>query len=176
MSSALSGRKTAPGEARKGWGKASLCPEMICFSKFSPGCGQGTPMGRGFPLHTLVRKVLHLWFRCSVNWYPRSPAAMVLWQVLHPGTPSSRAAAWGGRRGRHLLGCMCVWQMAEDGGPTGTLTISPWTEMVKSRVRPLGGPFGFPQAGFTASARRGASGHRRRLQPEMRLLWCLKEP
>ena len=49
MSLALSSCKTAPGEARKGWGKASLCPEMICFSKFSPRCGQGTPLGRGFP-------------------------------------------------------------------------------------------------------------------------------
>ena len=95
MSSALSSCKTAPGEARKGWGKASLCPEMICFSKFSPG--KGPPLGRGFPLHALARKVLHLWLRCSVDWCPRSPAAMVLWQVLHPGTPSSRAAAQGGR-------------------------------------------------------------------------------
>ena len=44
---------------------------------------------------------------------------MVLWQVLHPGTPSSRAAARGGSWGRHLLGCKCVWLLAEDGAPMG---------------------------------------------------------
>lgn len=84
---------------------------------------------------------------------------MVLRQVPHPGAPSSRAAAQGGRRGRHLPGCMCVWLLAEDGAPKGTLTTSPWTQRVKSRVRPLGGPSTFLQAGFTASAGRGTSGH-----------------
>ena len=136
------GIKQLNGKGGKTGERHHFALKRFALANSACGGGQGTCMAGGwFPLYALIEKVLHLWLRCSVNRYPRSPAGTVLWQVPPKGTRRGAPLPARPRPGvGHFLDCVRVRLLHQAAAPAGTLTTSPWTVKVKRGSGPLGHP------------------------------------